>query len=91
MARPQLPTAIIAFKDGMALGVLRLLRESGLSVPGDVWVAGFDDASAAVLGETPLTSVPLQSVDLGRRAARILLDLLEARAHGPARPSWPVG
>lgn len=77
MALPEPPTAIFAFNDGMALGVLRRLRESGRSVPGDVSVAGFDDTSAAVLAETPLTSVALQSVDLGRRAAQILLDLLD--------------
>jgi DNA-binding LacI/PurR family transcriptional regulator len=77
MSRPEPPTAIFAFNDGMALGVLRFLRESGRSVPGDVSVAGFDDTSAAVLGETPLTSVALQSVDLGRRGAQILLDLLD--------------
>ena len=74
---PEPPTAIFAFNDAMALGVMRRLRESGRSVPGDVSVAGFDDTSAAVLGETPLTSVALQSVDLGRRAAQILLDLLD--------------
>jgi DNA-binding LacI/PurR family transcriptional regulator len=77
LAAAQPPTAIFAFNDAMALGVLRRLREHGLSVPGDVSVAGFDDTSAAVLGETPLTSVALQSVDLGRRAAQILLDLLD--------------
>lgn len=79
MQTPQPPTAIFGFNDAMALGVLRRLREYGLSVPGDVSVAGFDDTSAAVLGETPLTSVALQSVDLGRRAAQILLDLLDAK------------
>ena len=74
---PEPPTAIFAFNDAMALGVMRRLRETGRSVPGDVSVAGFDDTSAAVLAETPLTSVALQSVDLGRRAAQILLDLLD--------------
>lgn len=77
MGPPDPPTAIFAFNDAMALGVLRRLRENGRNVPGDVSVAGFDDTSAAVLGETPLTSVALQSVDLGRRAAQILLDLLD--------------
>jgi DNA-binding LacI/PurR family transcriptional regulator len=79
MALPNPPTAIFAFNDAMALGVLRWMRENGRSVPGDVSVAGFDDTSAAVLGETALTSVALQSVDLGRRAAQILLDLLDGK------------
>ena len=79
MTRPEPPTAVFAFNDAMALGVLRWMRENGRSVPGDVSVAGFDDTSAAVLGQTPLTSVALQSVDLGRRAAQILLDLLDGK------------
>lgn len=79
MEVPEPPTAVFAFNDAMALGVVRWLRESGRSVPGDVSVAGFDDTSAAVLGETPLTSVALQSMDLGRRAAQILLDLLDGK------------
>ncbi|MEY9862116.1 DNA-binding LacI/PurR family transcriptional regulator [Catenulispora sp. GAS73] len=79
MALPAPPTAVFAFNDAMALGVLRWMRENGKSVPGDVSIAGFDDTSAAVLGETPLTSVALQSVDLGRRAAQILLDLLDGK------------
>lgn len=77
MRLPEPPTAVFAFNDGMALGVLRWMRENGRRVPGDVSIAGFDDTSAAVLGETPLTSVALQSVDLGRRAAQILLDQLD--------------
>ncbi|MEY9932388.1 DNA-binding LacI/PurR family transcriptional regulator [Catenulispora sp. GP43] len=80
MAPPHPPTAVFAFNDAMALGVLRWMRENGRKVPGDVSVAGFDDTSAAILGETPLTSVALQSVDLGRRAAQILLDLLDGNA-----------
>ena len=80
MALPAPPTAIFAFNDAMALGVVRFPHESDRSVPGDVSVAGFDDTPAAVLGRTPLTSVALQSVALGRRAAQILLDLLDGRA-----------
>lgn len=79
MTRPDPPTAVFAFNDAMALGVVRWLREHGRSVPGDVSVAGFDDTSAAVLGETPLTSVALQSVDLGRRAAQTLVDQLDGK------------
>ncbi|MEW1847065.1 LacI family DNA-binding transcriptional regulator [Nonomuraea angiospora] len=77
--RPEPPTAVFAFNDGMALGVLRRLRERGHAVPRDVSVAGFDDTSAGALSEPPLTSVALQSVDLGRRAAQILLDLLDGQ------------
>lgn len=79
MARAEPPTAIFAFNDGMALGVLRWLREHGYALPADVSVAGFDDAEAADLVDPSLTSVSMHSVDVGRRAAQILLDLLDGR------------
>ncbi|MFE2034823.1 LacI family DNA-binding transcriptional regulator [Streptomyces scopuliridis] len=79
MARTDPPTAIFAFNDGMAFGVMRRLREDGRALPADVSVAGFDDTAAAELIDPPLTSVSLHSVDVGRRAARILLDLLDGR------------
>lgn len=83
MARTDPPTAIFAFNDGMAFGAMRRLREDGRVLPADVSVAGFDDTAAAELVDPPLTSVSLHSVDVGRRAAQILLDLLDGRP--PAR------
>ncbi|MFE4414197.1 LacI family DNA-binding transcriptional regulator [Streptomyces sp. NPDC056821] len=79
MTRGKPPTAIFAFNDGMAFGVMRWLRQHGRGVPTDVSVVGFDDTAAAELVDPPLTSVSLHSVELGRRAARILLDLLDGR------------
>jgi DNA-binding LacI/PurR family transcriptional regulator len=77
--RSEPPTAVFAFNDGMALGVLHWLREHGHAVPGDVSVAGFDDISAAAVSDPPLTTVALQSIDLGRRAAQLLLDHLNGK------------
>lgn len=79
LARADPPTAIFAFNDGMALGALRRLREHGHAVPGAVSVAGFDDTEAADLVDPRLTSVGLHSVDVGRRAAQILFDLIDGR------------
>jgi DNA-binding LacI/PurR family transcriptional regulator len=83
------PTAVFAFNDGMALGVLRWLCEHGHDVPGDVSVAGFDDTSAAAVSEPSLTSVALQSVDLGRRAAQTLLDQLNGKPPNDRRTVIP--
>lgn len=79
MARPEPPTAVFAFNDGMAMGALRWLREHGRGAPADVSVAGFDDTEAADLVDPGLTSVSMHSVDVGRRAAQLLLDLLDGR------------
>ncbi|HZX03248.1 LacI family DNA-binding transcriptional regulator [Kribbella sp.] len=78
------PTAVFAFNDGMALGVLQWLRESG--TPG-ISVAGFDDTSAAPVAG--LTSVALQSQDLGRRAAQLLVDQLNGKPPSERRTIVP--
>lgn len=52
-----LPTAVAMFNDLSAAGMLDVLRRSGLSVPGEVSVVGYDDASFSRLGHIDLTTV----------------------------------
>ena len=78
-----LPDAIFAANDAMAIGIYRILRESGRQVPRDIALAGFDDTEVARhLGLTTV-QVPMQM--LGREAARMALGLIEGRE--PARQS----
>ncbi|GAA0553814.1 LacI family DNA-binding transcriptional regulator [Paractinoplanes ferrugineus] len=74
-ARPDLD-AVVAANDNMAAGALRVLRDAGRTVPGDVAVVGFDDAPIAVQTDPRLTTIhqPVQAV--GREAARMLTELL---------------
>lgn len=67
-------TAIFAENDYIATGCLAALRESGLSVPGDVSVIGYDDLDFAQETWPPLTTVHLPFDELGRAAARLVLD-----------------
>lgn len=57
LALPSPPTAIFAANDEMALGVMRGARESGLSIPGDLSVIGFDDTPSSRSAWPPLTTV----------------------------------
>lgn len=50
-------TAVVCASDRMALGVIRAVRERGLTVPGDISVVGFDDAGPNAFYDPPLTSV----------------------------------
>jgi DNA-binding LacI/PurR family transcriptional regulator len=77
LTRPWLPTAIFAESDEMALGGLQALRKSGLSVPGNISVIGFDNHEMAPLCD--LTTIAQPACDLGASAARVLL---EAMANG---------
>lgn len=69
------PTAIFAFSDTQALGVLGALREAGLSCPDDVALIGFDDIEVAqYLG---LTTIHQPLYESGLRAFRLLMDIVE--------------
>ena len=77
-----MPTAIFAANDLMAIGAMQAIREQGLSIPGDIAVAGFDDISAAKLVFPGLTTVAQFQYDMGVKAAQILMKRL--RGEGPA-------
>jgi LacI family transcriptional regulator len=67
------PTAILAFNDLMALGVLARLADRGVKVPRDVSVVGFDDIQMAVIASPPLTTVSAPTATVGRAAVDLLL------------------
>jgi LacI family transcriptional regulator len=68
------PTAIFAANDSMAIGALSALRESGVEVPEEIAVAGFDDIPLARYMDPPLSSVHVPICALGARAVELLLD-----------------
>lgn len=70
LARP--PTAIFASNDDMAAGVLTVAHRRGLSLPGDLSVAGFDDTPLASQLWPPLTTVRQPTRDLAFAAASLL-------------------
>ena len=63
----------------MASGALAVLREHGLDVPGDVGVVTFDDDYFAQASQPALTTVRQPTLELGRTAADVLIDLVEGR------------
>jgi LacI family transcriptional regulator len=67
------PTAIFAANDSMAIGALSALRESGVGVPEEVAVAGFDDIPLSRYMDPPLSSVHVPICELGARAVDLLL------------------
>lgn len=71
-------TAVFVANDQMALGVLRAFREAGLSVPGQVAIAGFDDIPEAEFFAPPLTTVRQDFAAVGQASIRLLVDRLES-------------
>jgi LacI family transcriptional regulator len=70
--------AIFAANDATAGGALDELRSRGLSVPGDVALAGFDDLDFAAHLDPPLTTIRQGVHAQGSEAARALFGLLES-------------
>lgn len=70
------PTAIVAFSDEIALGVMKAAALAGVSVPHQLSVTGFDDLEAARLATPALTTVAQPIVEKGELSARRLVSLL---------------
>ncbi len=75
------PTAIFCTNDLLALGAERAVLDSGLRLPDDVALIGYDDVPFAALAFVPLTSVRQPSYDIGHRAAELLLDEASGTSH----------
>ncbi len=69
----KLPDCVFAVNDVMAVGALARLRAAGMSVPGDVAVAGFDDIVTLRDVTPPLTTVRLPLTQMGEMAANMVL------------------
>jgi DNA-binding LacI/PurR family transcriptional regulator len=70
-------TALFAYNDISALGAIRAFQESGLRVPQDISVVGFDDIQGAAYSNPTLTTVRQPLADMGRLAAETLLARIE--------------
>jgi len=70
---PQRPDAVVACNDQLAMGLLSEARRLGVSVPGEVSVAGIENAPFARYLSPALTSVELHADELGARAMTRLL------------------
>lgn len=76
----QLPTAVCAFNDHCALGVIDALTKAGIRVPSDCSVTGYDNSLVAQLTAIDLTSVSQEPPVLAQSAVRAAIDRLEGRA-----------
>jgi DNA-binding LacI/PurR family transcriptional regulator len=77
------PTAVIIGSDLLAAGALQALHESGVRVPDEMSVIGYDDTLAEIL-TPPLTSIAQPIDELGRNAVTLALEAIADLA-SPAR------
>jgi DNA-binding LacI/PurR family transcriptional regulator len=76
LALPDKPTAAVCWNDLVAIGLMNGIARAGLDPGVDVSVTGYDDLEEAAIATPALTTVWNGQRDVGRRAARALLDRL---------------
>lgn len=80
-------TAVFAANDQMAFGAASVLHGRGMRVPEDVSLVGFDDLVTTAHASPPRTTISPHVTDLGRLAARALLDLMAERHPSVGAPA----
>lgn len=79
LQRKQRPTAIFASNDEMAFGVMETTQKLGISIPGQLSLAGFDDALEARFAQPALTTVRQPLMNMGLEAVKGLIKLIEGQ------------
>ena len=70
-------TGVICASDVLALGAIRAVRRTGLTVPGDVSVVGYDDSAWLNCTDPPLTTVRQPIESMGSSAVALLVNQME--------------
>jgi LacI family repressor for deo operon, udp, cdd, tsx, nupC, and nupG len=86
LSLPDMPTAIFASDDAMAVGVLKAASDMGYGVPGDVSVIGFDDIKITSYLQPALTTIRQPISMIGKKAVELLLEMVRGGAASVHRP-----
>jgi DNA-binding LacI/PurR family transcriptional regulator len=89
LSRREPVTAVIAGSDQIARGVYEALNQSGLRIPDDISVAGFNDSEASLMNPA-LTSVREFPEELGRHLAEFVLRRIQEPEREPQQLTIPT-
>lgn len=79
LALPNRPTAVFVMNDLMAAGCINYALESGLKIPQDLSIIGFDNREIASYLPVPLTTIQVPNTKIGHESAKMLLALMQGR------------
>ncbi|HCW53851.1 MAG TPA: GntR family transcriptional regulator [Clostridium sp.] len=77
------PTAILCYNDKIALRVIDNLRKENITIPDDMSIVSFDDSYLAVSSNIKLTTIKHPKQEMGIRAAKCIVDMIEGRIDKP--------
>ena len=85
MRKKDRPTAIVCYNDQYAMMVIQAIYDSGLSVPEDISVIGYDDSLELAQSNVRLTTISHPKKEMGKQAARFLVGMLNGRLEFPQK------
>lgn len=72
-----LPEVFLCANDAVALDAMQVFKKLGITVPGDVWLCGFDDSPEAGVVTPTLTTVHIHSQIMGFSAVHLLVSRIK--------------
>lgn len=85
LGKKRLPTAVVCNSDWIAVGAVNAIFESGLRVPEDISVVGFDDLPVSAYLNPPLTTAKTEGYEEGRLACSMLIEYLQGKSISPVK------
>ncbi|MDO4614911.1 MAG: LacI family DNA-binding transcriptional regulator [Lachnospiraceae bacterium] len=83
LATKDLPDAVFATADALAVGAMHAFQEAGIRIPEDIAIAGYDDVDCGRAAFPQLTTIQVNREEMGRAAVRALVE----RIHDPKSSS----
>ncbi|HTP60369.1 MAG TPA: substrate-binding domain-containing protein, partial [Spirochaetia bacterium] len=81
---PRLPTALVCGNDIIACGCLKACSDTGIRVPEDLSIVGFDNLPLSAVVDPPLTTVQVSKAQIGRMAVQLLISRLRGNVEMPS-------
>lgn len=89
ISKKELPTAVFAASDPIAMGAMHALREQGYSIPEDISIIGFDNTSLARYSAPPLTTMNAPVYAMGIYSVKTVYGMLKSSFVFPIRIKMP--
>ena len=81
----EIPTAIFACNDLLAIGAIQVIRDAGLNIPEDISIVGFDNTNIATIVDPPLTTMSQPIQRMGREVMDLIISIFKGERDDEVR------